>query len=450
MIMIDSKDILAGLVERSCKKGATACDAVLFETTDLGLSQRLGKPEGIERSESSAVGLRVFMGQSQATVSSTDTSQAALEELAERAIAMARLAPADPDSALAARELYATTIPSLDLLDDKEPSPGWLTEQCAGAEDAARSVKGITNSEGADASYSKSRVSLAISHGKALDFSASYEGSYFSISVSVLAGSGTGMERDYEFTSSRHRADLQDAASVGFSAAKRALARLNPRKATSARVPVVFDPRVSRGLVSTFASSISGSAVSRGASFLKDAMHTQIFAPHITIIDNPHLPRGMGSKPFDAEGVKNSKQALVENGMLQSWLLDVRSANKLKLQTTGHATRSISSPPAPASTNLYLAAGTPSPNELIGDIKSGLYLTETFGMGINTVTGDYSQGAAGFWIENGAITYPVSEITIAGNLREMFASITPANDLTFRYATNAPTVRIEQMTVAGT
>lgn len=450
---------LIQLLEIAKNCGASAADAVLFENTNLSMSQRLGKPEGIERSENAAVGLRVFAAKSngeigQAIVSSTDMGGNALLEIAQRAVAMARLAPADSDSCPAPDTFYPRNIPDLDLLDPVEPTPAWLLEQCALAEDSALSVPGITNSEGSDASYSRSRVSLAIAYdnkknNNGVNFYESYEGSYFSTSVSVLAGTGTGMERDYDFTSARHRSDLSNPRDVGISAANRAILRLNPRKIASCRVAVVFDPRVSKSLLSILTSSISGTAIARGASFLKDSLNSPVFNKSISIIDNPHLLRGFASKPFDMEAVANKKLALVEDGILRTWLLDIRTANKLKLQTTGHASRGINSPPSPASTNVYMENGTVSRNELMADIKSGLYLTETFGMGINTITGDYSQGAAGFWIENGEIAYPVSEITIAGNLRDMFAHLTPANDLAFRYATNAPTVRVENMTVAG-
>jgi PmbA protein len=383
-------------------------------------------------------------------VSSTDSSPDSLEELAHRACAMARVAAEDPFTGLAPEKLYASTLPELELCDDAEPDPTWLTQQCNLTEEAALSVKGITNSEGADAGYSRSNIHLVIDNGSGTPFAQSYASSHFSLSVSVLAGEGTNMERDYEYSSTRHRSDLLDAKTIGLIASEKTLKRLNPRKVSTCQAPVIFDPRVSRSLLSTLAGSISGSAIARGASFLKDTMGQDIFAPSITIMDNPHIVRGLGSRPFDGEGVATRKLALVENGVLTSWLLDTRSSNKLGLHTTGHASRGLASPPSPSSTNLYMEAGSLSPAELIADIKSGLYLTETFGMGINTVTGDYSQGAAGFWIENGQIAYPVSEITIAGNLRDMFKQITPANDLTFRYATNAPTLRIESMTIAGT
>jgi PmbA protein len=422
-------DKLSELLALAKSYGAEAADGLVVESTDINISQRMGNPEGIERSESSGLGLRVFVNGSQASVSSSDMGADALKEMASRAVAMARLAPADADSQLAPAELFPKEIKNLDLCDAGEPSPSWLLEQCKTAEDSARSVAGITNSEGADAGYSRLRYFLATSNG----FMGGYESSFFSLSVSVLAGEGTGMERDYDFSSTRFRADLRDAGEIGFSAANRAIKRLNPSKVTSCNVPVVFDPRVSKSLVSILTGSISGSSIARGASFLKDDMGKQIFAEGISIIDDPHRPRGFASKPFDMEGVANQKTALVAGGVLKTWLLDICTANKLGLKTTGHAARGLSSPPSPSATNAYMAAGKLSPKELISDIKSGLYLTETFGMGINTVTGDYSQGAAGFWIENGEIAYPVSEITIAGNLRDMFKNLCPASDLRGKY-----------------
>lgn len=448
--MAEPVDTLSRLLDDARAGGATQADAVLFDTTDASASMRLGKPEGLERAESKAVGLRVFIGSQSAIVSGTDTDAVALAELAKRAVAMAKVTPADPDGTLADAALYCKKPLDLELFDAAEPDAAWLSEQCREAEETALAVKGITNSEGADAGYSKSTISLAIHDGKRIAFAESYRSSHFSISVSVLAGEGTQMERDYDYSSTRFRNDLQDADAIGRSAAARALKRMNPRKVASCKVPVVFDPRVSRSLMGALASAISGNAIARGSSFLKDSLHKPVFAENIRIIDDPHIKRGLGSRPFDAEGVKNGRRAIVEGGVLQTWLLDTRTANKLKMQTTGHASRGVAAAPSPSSSNLYMDKGVLTPGELIEDIESGLYLTETFGMGVNTTTGDYSQGAAGFWIERGEIAYPVSEITVAGNLRDMFWRLTAANDLEFRYATNAPTLRVEAMTVAGT
>ena len=448
--MSEPLDTLSWLLNHTKSLGADGADAVLFDTTDISTSRRMGKPEGLERAESKAIGLRVFIGQSSAMVSGTDTDKSALVELAERAVGMAKVTPPDADSTLAPASLYCLTPPDLELCDHEEPDVAWLSRQCEEAEEAALSVEGITNSEGADAHYGKSAICLAIHNGTGVSFAKQYDSSHFSIAVSVLAGIGTNMERDYDYSSTRFRDDLEEAETIGLSASEKAIKRLNPRKVPTCQVPVIFDPRVSCSLLSTLASAISGSSIARGSSFLKDRLHEAVFSSDVTIIDDPHIIRGLGSRPFDGEGVKNGKKTIVENGVLQTWLLDMRTANKLKMTTTGHAARGVASPPSPSSSNLYMKKGVLTPKELMEDIHSGLYLTETFGMGVNTTTGDYSQGAAGFWIERGQIAYPVSEITIAGNLRDMFKAITSANDLVFRYAANAPTLRVEAMTVAGT
>jgi len=399
----------------------------------------------VERSESLGVSLRVFMGGRTALVSSSDTGKHALAELVSRAVAMAELAPEDPFTALAPEALLARSVADLDLCDPSEPDSRALQEQCARAEDAALAIKGITNSEGAGASSAHYRFTLAASNG----FSASYRTSHSSLSVSVLAGEGTAMERDYDYTSARFVSDLAPPEIIGRNAATRAVARLGSRKAQTQQVPVVYDPRVAKNLLGSFAGAINGSAIARGTSFLKEDMGKQIFLPAVTIIDDPHRRRGLSSRPFDGEGVANRKMALVDKGVLTSWVLDMRSANRLKLSPTGHATRGLSSPPSPGTTNLYIEAGALSPAALIADIRAGFYVTEVFGMGVNLVTGDYSQGASGFWIENGERSYAVSEVTVAGKLQEMFLRMTPANDLEFRYGTNAPTLRVEGMTVAG-
>jgi PmbA protein len=442
-------DTISLLLDKVRAAGADSADAVMFDTVDVSTSTRLQKPEMIERSESKALGLRAFVGSRQAIVSTTDTHPNTLSELAEQVVAMAKAAPPDTDSTLAPASLYAASIPELELFDGEEPTGEWLAQQCMAAEETALANQGITNSEGADASFGLGTTCLAIAGPQGIQFAHSYRTSYYSLSISVVAGTGTGMERDYDFSSTRHKSDLATAESLGNEAARRALLRLNPRKIPTCKVPVVFDPRISRSLVGVLSGAISGSSIARGSSFLKHALHTRIFPEHVCIIDDPHRLRGLGSRPFDGEGVANRKRTIIDKGELTTWLLDMRTANKLKLETTGHAARGIASPPSPSATNIYMDKGSVSPEALIKDIKQGLYVTDTFGMGINTVTGDYSQGAAGLWIENGQIAYPVSEITIAGHLRDMFASATPANDLVFRYATNAPTLRIDGMTIAG-
>jgi PmbA protein len=288
-------------------------------------------------------------------------------------------------------------------------------------------------------------VTLATSEG----FLGGYAGTSRSLSVSVIAGEGTQMERDYAYATARHRDDLEKAEDIGRRAAERALKRLNPRKVGTQSLPVVFDPRVGPSLVGHFAGAISGTSIARGVSFLKDRMGQKVFAEGVSIIDDPHRLRGLRSKPFDGEGVANRRQTLIDNGVLTTWLLDSASARQLGLQTTGHASRGTGGPPGPSATNLYMAAGHVSPEDLLAGVKSGLYVTELIGQGVNSVTGDYSRGASGFWIENGELAYPVSEITIAGNLKDMYLNLTPANDLTFRYGTDTPTLRLEGMTIAG-
>lgn len=440
-------DMASMLVECAKRAGADAAEAIVVEGTSLGVSWRLGKLEDVERSEGRDLGLRVFIGKRQASVSSTDISEAALGPMIERAVAMARVAPEDPYCGLAEPHLLARDWPELDI-DDRSapPSAEDLAALAAEAEEAALAVKGVTNSSGAGASFGRSGVTLVTSAG----FAGAYAGTSSSFSCSVLAGEGTGMERDYDFSSARHAADLDKAAVVGRRAGEKAVRRLNPRKVSSQSVPVVYDPRVSGGLVGHFAGAISGAAIARGTSFLKKALGGTVFSRGISIVDDPHMKRGLRSKPFDGEGVKNRRMTLIDEGRLTTWLLDTATARQLGLETTGHAARGTGGPPSPSTTNLYMEAGCLTVGELIADIKQGLYVTEMIGMGVNGVTGDYSRGASGFWIENGEIAYPVSEITVAGNLKDMFLNMTPADDLEFRYATNAPTIRVEGMTIAGT
>ncbi len=435
------------LVERARKAGAEAAEAVVVEGQSLGVSWRLGKLEDVERSEGRDVGLRVFIGRRQAVVSTTDLSERSLAPLVERVVAMARVAPEDPYAGLADADLLARGLPDLDI-DDPTPAPTAeaLAAQAAEAEEAALAVAGVTNSGGAGAQWGRSGIALVTSDG----FSGSYSGTSFSVSCSVLAGEGMGMERDYDYSATRHLADLGRPADIGRSAGTRAVRRLLPRKVKSQAVPIVYDPRVSAGLVGHFAGAISGASIARKSSFLLNSMGGRVFAPGIAIVDDPHMKRGPRSKPFDGEGVANRAMKLVDDGTLTTWLLDTASARQLGLKTTGHAARGTGGPPSPSTTNLYMAAGTLPPAALMADIAQGLYITELIGMGVNGVTGDYSRGASGFWIENGKLAFPVSEITVAGNLKDMFLNMTLADDLVFRYATNAPTVRVEGMTVAGT
>lgn len=437
--------LLNDLINKAKAYGADDADAVLVSGTSLSLSQRLGKPENLERSEGQDLGLRVFIGKRQAIVSSSDFNGAALDELAERCVAMARVVPEDPYCGLAAPEQLATEFPDVDGYDPYEPDEATLIKWATEAEDSARAVEGVTNSEGAEASWGVHDVALVGSNG----LSRAYRSSGCSVSASVLAGEGTEMERDYEYSSAVYAEDLTSPAEIGRQAGEKAVARLNPRKVETQQVPVIYSRRVSMGLLGHLSGAINGNSVARGTSFLKESMGEQIFASNITIVDDPHRKRGLRSKPMDGEGLVNRKRAIVENGRLNSWILDLATARQLGLESTGNAARGTGSSPSPSTTNFYMEPGDVSPEELMSDIKSGFYVTELIGMGVNGVTGDYSRGAAGFWIENGEIVYPVSELTIAGNLKDMFLNVTAANDLEFKYGTNAPTLRLEGLTVAG-
>jgi PmbA protein len=441
-----STDLLSSLIEKVRRLGADAADAVLVEGVSLSHARRLGKTEKLERSEGHDLGLRVLVGKRQAIVSSNDWSPTALDELAERALAMARTVPEDPYCGLAAPEELARDFPKLDMLDPNEPSAETLIERAAQAEEAALAVPGVTNSEGAEAGWGRSQVVMVASNG----FVGGYASSGCGVSVAVLAGEGTAMERDFDYSSAVYSEDLEGAALVGKRAGERAVKRLNPRKVASQKVPVIFDPRIARGVIGHLIGAINGPAIARGTSFLKEKLGQQVFSKGITIVDDPHRRRGQRSRPFDGEGVANHRWELVKDGVLTTWLLDLRSARQLGMKTTGHAARGTSSPPNPAPTNVWLEPGSLSPKELMADIKSGFYVSELMGMGVNLITGDYSRGAAGFWIENGEIAYSVSEVTVASNLKDMFMSLTAASDLEFKSSFDAPTIRVEGMTIAGT
>ncbi len=438
-------DLLHDLIGRAKRAGADASDAVLFEGVSLSHGRRLGKTEKLERSEGHDLGLRVFIGRQQAIVSSSDRSSKALDELVERAVAMAKAVPEDPYCGLAEPGEIARQWPALDTFDAQEPSAEILIERARAAEEAALAVKGVTNSEGAEAGWGRSEVALVASNG----FAGAYRGSSHGVSASVIGGRGAGMERDYDYSSTVYAADLRDPSEIGRSAGERAVKRLGARKMPTARVPVVFDPRVARGFISHLLGAISGPSIARGTSFLKDRLGQRIFPEAITIIDDPHRRRGLRSKPFDGEGIANHRRAIVDKGVLTTWLLDLRSARQLGLHTTGHAARGTASPPSPAATNVWIEPGALSPQALIADIESGFYVTEMMGFGVNGVTGDYSRGAAGFWIDKGEIVFPVSEMTVAGNLKEIFARLVAADDLEFKAGSDAPTLRVDDLTVAG-
>jgi PmbA protein len=333
----------------------------------------------------------------------------------------------------------------LDLVDPAEPEVGDLIARAEAAEAAALAVQGVTNSEGGSAGFGRTELWLATSAG----FAGAFARSSHSVSASVIAGTGTSMQRDYDYHGTVHLADLDAPEKIGHGAGERAVSRLNPIRPKTGRMPVVYDPRVSNSLVGHLSGAINGSSVARGTSFLKDRMGQKLFAAGIFIRDDPRRVRGARSWTFDAEGVPTRPRAFIEDGVLTSWVLDSRSARQLGLRTTGHASRGTGGPPGPSATNLYMAAGSVTPAELMADIAEGIYVTELIGSGINGMTGDYSRGAAGFMIRGGALAEPVAEITIAGNLVDMFAALVPANDLVFRRGTDAPTIRVDGMTVAG-
>ena len=447
--------LLEQLVALARSQGADAAEAVLIRGTSLGVQVRQGRTEELERSEHNDVGLRVFLGgpgalrsaPRSAIVSATSADPAGFEQLASRAIAMARVVPEDRFSGLCEASATGAAIDAagLDLEDPAEPDVAALAERAGRAEDAALAVAGVANSLGASAGFGRSEIILVTSRG----FSGRYARTSHSVSASVLAGTGTSMQRDYDAHSVVHLHDLDDAAVIGHSAGERAVARLNPTRPKTARMPVVYDPRVSGSLLGHLSGAINGASVARGTSFLKDRMGTRILREGVHVTDDPRRVRGLRSRPFDGEGVLTAPLVLVEDGMLRSWVLDGRSARQLGLATNGHASRGPSSPPSPSTTNLSLSPGSMSAAELMADIREGLYIIEMMGSAVSGITGDYSRGATGFMIRDGALAEPVAEITVAGNLLSMFAELTPASDLTFRRGTDAPTIRIDGMTVAG-
>ena len=434
------------LVERARRAGADASDAVYVANASESVQVRLGALEDVERSESEHIGLRVFAGGASASIGSSDLGDAALDELASRAVAMARLAPADKFAGLAPAELLLRDgAPDLDLDDPAERSPLDLRRLAEQAEDAARSVAGITNSEGAGASAGRGLFAMATSHG----FSGGYAASSHSISASVVAGEGSSMQRDYSWRSTRHAADLKSPTEIGREAGERAVSRLNPGRVKSGQMPVVFDPRVGNSLVGHLLGAMSGASIARRASFLLDRDEQQLFDSSITITDNPHLLRGMRSRPFDGEGLPTAARNFVEGGRITGWLMDTAAARQLGSQPTGHASRGSSGPPHVTASNVVLAAGTLTPAELMADIADGVYVTELIGHGVNGVTGDYSRGASGFRIVNGEIAGPIAEFTVAGSLIDMFAALTAANDLEIYRGIDVPTLRVDGMSIAG-
>jgi PmbA protein len=441
-----AQDRADALISQAKKAGADAADAIYVCDASTQVQMRLGNLEDVERSEGEEIGLRVFVGKRSATVSSSDMDPEILSSLVGRAIDMAKEAPEDQYAGLAPEELLLKSDPHpIEGDDGQNPDPELLRGLALKAEDAARSVKGVTNSEGGGANAGRTIVALATSHG----FSGAYSTSGYSISASVIAGQGDGMERDYAYDSARFLEDLQSPDTIGREAGERAVSRLNPVQFQSGAMPVVYDPRVGNSLLGHFVGAISGAAIARKTSFLLDALDTEVFDSAISIIDCPHRKRGLRSKAFDGEGLPTAKTKLIDQGRLTQWIMESASARQLGLQPTGHASRGVGGAPGVSVTNLHMGNGSVSKADLIRDIKHGVYITELIGMGVNQVTGDYSRGASGFLITDGEIGPPVSEITIAGNLKDMFKSLVAADDLEYRYSINVPTLRADSMTVAG-
>jgi len=430
------KNSLNLLLDTAKKLGAESAAVMGGESTSINVTARLGKLESVERNESKSIGLQLIDNKRKVNLSSTNFNKDALIELVESAMSMIQSIPEDEFCGLADKEMLYKGDLDLDLVDDYIPETNHLLNNSIEAEDSALSINGVTNSEGASSSYSKNKVFLATSDG----FYNYKEKTNYSSSISVIAGNGTKMERDYEYQSKVHNEDLDAPKNIGEIAANRAVSRLNPKKVKSNSVPIIFDPRVSGSLLSLFTGGISGQAVARGTSFLKDKMEKTIFTKNIQIIDDPHVLRGQGSRTFDGEGVESKKIKLINNGTLKSWLLSSQSARQLNLKTTGHSS---------GVSNLYMEPGDKTNIDLISSIKEGFYVTEMMGMSFNQVTGDYSRGATGFWIEKGEKTYPVSEVTIAGNIIDMYSMLTPASDLKLITGIDAPTILIEKMMVAG-
>ncbi len=432
--------VASDVVSRAMKKGATAADALAVEGGSTDVSIIHGKVEKLERSESRDISLRVFVGESAATISGSVFTNEALSTLVERVIAMAKLAPSDPFAGIAEKELLATKTQDFDLKSKDEISAEQLQRMAEEVEQTALAIPGVTKSSGADAYTGQGGFGLATSNG----FAKGYARNSVGLSISVVAGEGTAMERDYDGHGAVYLEDLETPEKIGRTAGTRAVKRLNPRKINSQAVTIIYDWRVATSLTSHLLGAINGAAIARGTSFLKDDLGKQLFSKHINIIEDPHRSRGQSSRPFDGEGLPTIKRKIIDNGMLPMWTLDLRSARKLGLKPTGQGSRG-----GPGTSNIYLEAGSQSPESLIKSLKKGFLVTEFIGSTINPVTGDYSRGASGYWIENGEIAYPVSEVTIGGNLKQMFKAAIPLNDLKIRSSFSSPSILIEGMTIAG-
>ncbi|MDB5467306.1 MAG: putative Zn-dependent protease [Phenylobacterium sp.] len=440
------ENLLQDVVAAALRAGADAAEAVGAERRALSISVRLGDLEEVEREESRDLGLRVFVGRRQASVSGSDISPEARAKLVERVVAMARLAPEDPYAGLADPDRLAHgPLPDLDLYDPAEPSPEALEDKARVAEAAARAVPKVTNSDGASGSWSSSQWRMVTSGG----FSGLHRASGFSIGASAIAGDEGGMENGYDGRSVRWQSDLPAPDAIGAEAGRRAAARLGARKIDSTTAPVIFENRLAASLLGPLIGAISGPSIARGTSFLKDKLGQPIFAKGVTVTDDPHRLRGLGSSPFDDEGVANGPTAIIDDGVLTTWLLNSSAARQLGLSTTGHASRGLAGPPGVSPSNLTLQPGDRDQAQLMKDAGAGLVITSMFGPSLNGNTGDWSVGCSGFWFEGGELAYPVSEITVAGNLIDIYGRLVPGSDLEIRGASNAPSVLIDGLAIAG-
>ena len=440
--------LTARLLDAAAKAGAGAADAIAIEDSSIGIDVRGGALEQAERSEGVEIGLRVLIGRRQACVSASDVSDRTLAEMSERAVAMAREAPEDPTAGLADPAELATSwdLAALDLDDPAaEPDPAALQDDACRAEAAAVAVSGVSQVQSASAGYGRRRLHLAATNG----FSGGYGRSSRSVSAVAITGEGTGMERDWAVESRVYQADLPDPGEVGRLAGERAAARAGARRPPTGAVPVLFDERVAGGLIGHLLSAANGAAVARGASWLRDSLGQQVLPAGLSVIEDPHRARIAGSRPFDAEGLATARRAIVEDGVLTGWVLDLATARKLGLESTGNARRGTSAPPSPGTSNIALTQGTAGRDDLIREMGRGLLITSLIGATINPTTGDYSRGASGFWVEGGEIAWPVNECTIAGNLRDMLLRITPANDARTHLSTVVPSLLVEGLTLAG-
>ena len=438
--------LLNDVVAAALKAGADAAEAVGAQRRSLSIGVREGALEEVEREESRDLGLRVFVGQRQATVSGSDISAEARAKLVARAVAMARLAPEDPYAGLADPDRLARgPLRDLDLFDPTEPSPLDLEDHARAAEAAARAVPKVTNSDGGSGSWSSSQWTMVTSGG----FTGIHRASGFAIGASAIAGGADGMETGYDGRSTRWQSDLPSPESLGTEAGRRAASRLGARKIASTTAPVIFENRLAGSLLSPLIGAISGPSIARGTSFLKDKLGQQLFAKGIMISDDPHRLRGLGSSPFDDEGVENVARNLIDDGVLTTWLLNTSSARQLGLTTTGHASRGLAGPPGVSTSNLTFHAGDRDQAGLMRDAGAGLLVTSMFGPSLNGNTGDWSVECSGFWFEGGEIAYPVNEITVAGNLLDIFARVVPGADLEIRGSANSPSLLVDGLAIAG-